>query len=128
MAHLINSSIFLKYKIIFIKILYNFLLNSKTWLTNLIYELVSWCIPFLITNFWIFIWSILVFIIVRLSNLPRAKVLIHNSAFRIWFLVYFYNFIIFFSNAETTFLMVKLFWTRDFLLFLWRVINIIEVK
>lgn len=128
MAHLINSSIFLKYKIIFIKILYKFLLNSKTWLTNLIYELVSWCIPFLITNFWIFIWSILVFIIVRLSNLPRAKVLIHNSAFRIWFLVYFYNFIIFFSNAETTFLMVKLFWTRDFLLFLWRVINIIEVK
>ena len=128
MAHLINSSIFLKYKIIFIKILYNFLLNSKTWLTNLIYELVSWCIPFLITNFWIFIWSILVFIIVRLSNLPRAKVLIHNSAFRIWFLVYFYNFVIFFSNAETTFLMVKLFWTRDFLLFLWRVINIIEVK
>ena len=128
MAHLINSSIFLKYKIIFIKILYNFLLNSKTWLTNLIYELVSWCIPFLITNFWIFIWSILVFIIVRLSNLPRAKVLIHNSAFRMWFLVYFYNFIIFFSNAETTFLMVKLFWTRDFLLFLWRVINIIEVK
>ena len=128
MAHLINSSIFLKYKIIFIKILYKFLLNSKTWLTNLIYELVSWCIPFLITNFWIFIWSILVFIIVRLSNLPRAKVLIHNSAFRIWFLVYFYNFVIFFSNAETTFLMVKLFWTRDFLLFLWRVINIIEVK
>ena len=128
MAHLINSSIFLKYKIIFIKILYKFLLNSKTLLTNLIYELVSWCIPFLITNFWIFIWSILVFIIVRLSNLPRAKVLIHNSAFRIWFLVYFYNFIIFFSNAETTFLMVKLFWTRDFLLFLWRVINIIEVK
>lgn len=128
MAHLINSSIFLKYKIIFIKILYKFLLNSKTWLTNLIYELVSWCIPFLITNFWIFIWSILVFIIVRLSNLPRAKVLIHNSAFRIWFLVYFYNFVIFFSNAETTFLMVKLFWTRDFLLFLWRVINIIKVK
>ena len=128
MAHLINSSIFLKYKIIFIKILYKFLLNSKTLLTNLIYELVSWCIPFLITNFWIFIWSILVFIIVRLSNLPRAKVLIHNSAFRMWFLVYFYNFIIFFSNAETTFLMVKLFWTRDFLLFLWRVINIIEVK
>lgn len=128
MAHLINSSIFLKYKIIFIKILYKFLLNSKTWLTNLIYELVSWCIPFLITNFWIFIWSILFFIIVRLSNLPRAKVFIHNSAFRMWFLVYFYNFVIFFSNAETTFLMVKLFWTRDFLLFLWRVINIIEVK
>ncbi len=128
MAHLINSSIFLKYKIIFIKILYKFLLNSKTWLTNFIYELVSWCIIFLITNFWIFIWSILVFIIVRLSNLPRAKILIHNSAFRMWFLVYFYNFIIFFSNAETTLLMVKLFWTRDFLLFLWRVINIIEVK
>jgi hypothetical protein len=128
MAHLINSSIFLKYKIIFIKILYKFLLNSKTWLTNFIYELVSWCIIFLITNFWIFIWSILVFIIVRLSNLPRAKILIHNSAFRMWFLVCFYNFIIFFSNAETTLLMVKLFWTRDFLLFLWRVINIIEVK
>ena len=128
MAHLINSSIFLKYKIIFIKILYKFLLNSKTWLTNFIYELVSWCILFLITNFWIFIWSILVFIIVRLSNLPRAKILIHNSAFRMWFLVCFYNFIIFFSNAETTLLMVKLFWTRDFLLFLWRVINIIEVK
>ena len=128
MAHLINSSIFLKYKIIFIKILYKFYLNSKTWLTNFIYKLVSWCIIFLITNFWIFIWSILVFIIVRLSNLPRAKILIHNSAFRMWFLVYFYNFIIFFSNAETTLLMVKLFWTRDFLLFLWRVINIIEVK
>jgi hypothetical protein len=128
MAHLINSSIFLKYKIIFIKILYKFYLNSKTWLTNFIYKLVSWCIIFLITNFWIFIWSILVFIIVRLSNLPRAKILIHNSAFRMWFLVCFYNFIIFFSNAETTLLMVKLFWTRDFLLFLWRVINIIEVK
>ena len=128
MAHLIYSSIFLIYKIIFAEILNEILLNTETWLVNFICEWISWYVQFLVTDFWIFVGSILILVLFRFSDLPRTEILIHNSAFGIRFLFYFYSLLIFFSNIETAFLLARLFLARDFLLFLWRIVDIIKIK